>query len=157
MRRSPLVFALVLVASLVGACGGGGGSKGASTSYCKQLKASAAEAAATATTTKGPTTSVDYRALQTKFDSALAKLLGKAPSELEDDYKVLQEYFDMYLTALSDPAKADRANISALAPKYQTAQKAITKYNTDVCKFEVTTTAPSGAPSNATTPPTAAK
>jgi hypothetical protein len=155
MHRTLAVLALA-AAALTGACGGGGGSN-SSEAYCRQLRSSAAEAAKTTTTrnTSSSSTTIDYSALQTRFDKALNKISSKAPAELSDDYTVLKQYFDLYLTALKNPDKADRAKLQQLAPKYTAAQKKITDYNTNVCKFTPTTNAPAttttAAPATTTT------
>ncbi len=139
MPRSLPVMLLVVVLGVAG-CGDDGGSS--ASAYCDQLKKSAKEATAPTTTATGPSTTIDYKALQKRFDDALGKIASKAPAELKDDYDVVNEYFSLYLKALAKDPAADTAKLQALAPKYKTSQEAIAKYNKDKCNFENTTVPP---------------
>ncbi len=133
MRR--VLPVLILAVSLVaGACGGGGSSTSA---YCQQLKDVAKQAQRTTSTS-----AANMHALETAFDKALDKIAKKAPSEIKDDYAVLQEYVDLRFQAVINPAKANAKRLTELQPKYTQSSKNITDYNKKVCKFETTTTTP---------------
>jgi hypothetical protein len=151
MRR-PLALLLLAVTLVFAACGDDDDGSSVS-AYCDQLKESADEATAPTTTATGPSTSINYSNVLDKFNEALEKISSKAPAELEDDYGVVQDYFELYLKGLARDPSADNTKLQELGPKYKTAQENIAKYNKDTCKFEVTTTAP--AVSRATTATTA--
>ncbi len=150
MRRSLAVLVLAL-AFIAGACGddGGGGSDSA---YCKGLKSAAEEALRTTSTS-----AADMAGLRTSFESALDKISDKAPGEIKDDYAVLKEYVGLRFQAVIEPTKAAelQPRLTEITPKYNEAQKAITDYNTKVCKFQTPTSAASGGA--ATTATTAKK
>jgi hypothetical protein len=146
MKSTRLVPVLLVALALVGgACGGGGG--GSNSAYCKKIREVAAEAAKT-TSTSAP----NMKALQTAFDKALDKIATKAPSEIKDDYDVLQQYVDLRFAAVITPAKADTKKAQELLPKYTEAQKNITDYNKKVCKYSPTTTAVTRTVTLPTTP-----
>lgn len=135
MRRvlTVLVVALPLV---FGGCGGKSSSSSSTSAYCKALRDAAKEAAAEAK--KSTSTTASVQATRERIDTAFKKLTAHAPSELKDDYKVVQDYYTLYLDSAADPAKADRTKLSSLAPKAQTAGKNIADYNKKVCKFDST-------------------
>ena len=153
MRRT-LTVALLALTLLAAACGGGGGAS--SSAYCKELKKAADDALRTTSTS-----AANMQALQGAFDTALNRIAKKAPKEISDDYDVLKQYVDLRFQAVIDPSKAAtlQPKINEIAAKYTTAQKAITDYNTNKCKFTSPTTAAPKA-STATTaaaPTTTAK
>ena len=138
---------LALFAGLA-ACGDDGGS-GSKSAYCKALDDAAKEAAATTTSVAGPSTTTDFKDIQKKFNVAFDKIADKAPDELKDDYKVVDDYFTLYLSARAGEPGADTKKLQAMGPQYSTAQQAIAKYNKDTCDFEVTTTVPASSATTA--------
>ena len=157
MRRtvSLLVLALALV---VGACGGGDGGEGADSDYCKQLKKTASEATAQRTTTSAKDQAAALKAQQEDFNKIVDEIVDKAPKELEDDYKAFKDFIALRfeLSAKPELAQTETARIKAVQEKYTPAAKAISDYNTNVCKFQTTTTAARSAATTATTATTAA-
>ena len=142
MRRT-LTVALLALSLLAAACGGGGGAS--NSAYCKELKKAADDALRTPSTS-----AANMQALQSAFDSALNRIAKKAPKEIADDYQVLKDYVDLRFQAVIDPSKAAslQPKVNEISAKYTTAQKAITDYNTNKCKF---TTPTSGAAATSTT------
>lgn len=132
---------MVVAAIAIAACGDGGG--GSQSSYCQALRDAQRDALTSTTAPTGPSTSIDYKALNERFDEALERISSKAPSELEDDYKAVEDYFAEYLKLLQNPTDtALRQKLTDMAPQYRTAQEAIAKYNKDECNFSVTTSTP---------------
>jgi hypothetical protein len=129
MRTTAILSTVVLGASLVAGCGSSdGGSKASSDSYCGAVKAAKADFASFGSSTP------DFD----KFDSVLDtfhKLADKAPSEVSDDWKVLDDAFTTLekdlgeaglsledLGAISQgqvPEGMSQEDLTTLAPKLQ--------------------------------------
>lgn len=142
MRRFliPLVLAVALAA---GACGGGDeDAAGPNSAYCKQLKKTADDAVKQRTTTSAKDAAALAKAQEEEFNKILAAIVDKAPKELEDDYKAFEDFVTLRFELTRNPglAQSDGPRIKAVQEKYTPAAKAISEYNSGVCKFQTTTT-----------------
>lgn len=150
MRRILIVFVVALPLA-VGACGGkgGGGGSGSKSAYCKALRDAANDALAQSKASTSTTASPE--ATKARIDTAFTKLTAHAPAEVKDDYKTVQDYYTLYLDTATNPAtaQANRAKLTELAPKAQTAGKNIADYNKRVCKFDTTATSAATATTKA--------
>lgn len=143
----------LLCTGLVAGCGGSSGSESA---YCSEIKSSAASIKSFTAENSTP----DFTKLSDFIDKA-HELADKAPSEIEDDWKVMTEAMDSLTSALEDaglkledlgslmsgqvPDGVDSAKLAALPAKLQEigsakvtkAGDAISKQAKDVCGVDL--------------------
>ncbi|MFL6060979.1 MAG: hypothetical protein ACJ72E_07100 [Marmoricola sp.] len=152
-----LVLAGTALATGCGSSGGGGGGGNSASSYCSDIKTSAASI----TPFTGGSSTPDF----SKFSDFIAKaheLAGKAPSDIKDDWTTMVGAMDALTSALSDaglkledlgtlmsgqlPPGTDTSKLAGLTSKLQeigsdkvtAAGHAISEQAKNVCKVDLT-------------------